>query len=183
MRAYFTASLFSLLLITGCVSTQAKRDLIPYTQALRVQHNLSNQEVQRLQYYLSDTVLLQRQDASGGHRVVDGRLLVTDDRNLERVIIEQGVPGIATGVYESALDISFAEGSSLAFTQTGRNPAAPYRLHAKPDANGYQYVYINNAAYGVAADQQLPYLLIDREQLYRSTQETYRLPGRTLNQY
>jgi len=180
MRAHILITLIGLALLGGCASTGGS-DLIPYTDALRAQHNLSDDEVRRLQYYLSDTVEMQRQDASANHRVVDGRLIAQADRSLERVLVTEGTPGIATGVLGNRLNVSFSEGTQFSFSPATRDPASPYRMQATPTGNGTERVFIYDTAYGITSGT-LPYLLIDRETLFRSSEETYRLPGRTLTE-
>lgn len=179
MRALILTSLFALLFISGCASTGG-RDLVPYTDALRAQHNLSDDEVRRLQYYLSDGVEMRRQDASADHRVVDGRLIATANRKLARVVVPAGIPGVATAVGGNRLNVSFAEGTHFNFSPATRDPASPYRMQATPTGNGQHRIFLYNTAYSVSSGGALPYLLIDRETLYRSSQETFRLPGRTL---
>lgn len=181
MRIFIWTSLATLLLLGGCVTTP-NADLVPYTNALRAQHNLSDNEVSRLQFYLSDTLELQRQNASSNHRVENGRLVATANRSLERIVVDRGTPGIATSVAPTRLGASFSQGTQFAFSPDSRDPTAPYRLQATPTANGENRVFLYNSPYLVTSGSRLPYLLIDRETLYHSKEKTYRLPGRTLNQ-
>ena len=181
MRAFLITSITGLLLLAGCAS-HGGRDLIPYTDALRAQHGLSADEVARLQYYLSDTLVLDRAEASSSHRVVDGRLISRSQRTQARITAQSGTPGVATGVGGRRLNVSFAEAQHFAFAPQSRDPAAPYRLQATPTASGAPRVFVYDIPYRITSGNR-PYLLIDRETLYRSEQENYRLPGRTLISY
>jgi len=167
-----------LALLTGCAS-HADRELIPFTDSLRARYHLSDAEIQRLQYYLSDRLELRRAGASGDVRVAEGRLVTRSERTLERVIVERGTPGIATAVHGNRLHVSFEEGTDFSFAPRGRGPESLYRLRAEPDPKLGQRVFLQDTTYRVSSDP-LPYLLIDRETLSRQQERTRTLPGRTL---
>jgi hypothetical protein len=78
---------------TGCGS-----GLIAFTHELRVENNLSAEEIKNLQFY-------------GSHK-----LLVVSGKTIEEVVIEEATPGIAVAVGSSAISISFEQGSSMDFS-------------------------------------------------------------------
>lgn len=95
----------------GCGSS-----LVPLTQELRQEHQLSDDELANLQFYLSDTVTLRRELESGGRQVTGSHtLLLTSGKTIEEVVVEGETPGVAVEVGPDSLAISFEEGTFLLF--------------------------------------------------------------------
>jgi hypothetical protein len=97
---------------TGCGS-----GLIAFTHELRVENNLSAEEIKNLQFYVSHKITLRRELESGGRQVTGShKLLVVSGKTIEEVVIEEATPGIAVAVGSSAISISFEQGSSMDFS-------------------------------------------------------------------
>src|SRR5512134_2415162 len=133
------------LAASGCASNR-----VAFTQPLRVQYDLSAEELKNLQYYLSSDVTLQRGfrseegEVSGSHRLVrkEGGLV-------EQVIVRAGTPGIATEVGETSLAVSFEPGASLFFgtPPSDRDPDRKYKLSAKRWEDDYGELEYNGKTF------------------------------------
>ncbi len=103
-----------LLTATGCAST-----MVPLTHELRSQHDLSDQEVQQLQIYLSHTVTMRREVNAKGRTISGGHLKVTAGKTIEEVVVKKHTPGVVIGIDDQVLRVSFEEGSALDFALRG----------------------------------------------------------------
>jgi hypothetical protein len=95
---------------TGCATYKS------FTQELRMEHALAPKDLERLQFYTSDSITLRREVASGQRRVTEGhKLIVISGKSIEEVVIPAKTPGIVVGVEDGALLVSFEQGTSLRF--------------------------------------------------------------------
>lgn len=98
-------------LLTGCTAT-----FVPFTHELRSRHNLSEGDMQQLQYYVSHDVKLRREVQTIGRNIEGGNLKLVEGKTIEEVVINQHTPGVATAITGQTITISFQEGSELKFS-------------------------------------------------------------------
>lgn len=79
-----------LFLLSAC------KTLVPFTEELATQHNWEESELESLQYYNSETIVLNRYVTSDEASIVSGTLKMVDGRQVEEIIIKEGTPGIVT---------------------------------------------------------------------------------------
>jgi len=116
------------LLLFACSSTPT---LVEFTEELRADSGVEPEKLKELQYYVSQPVVLNR-DFTGpaDAKVTKGHgLLVTKDRRIEQVKVLPLTPGVAEGVNDGSLDISFEAGHTLRFG-TGQPRSGSYKLLA-----------------------------------------------------
>jgi hypothetical protein len=103
---------FSVLAL-GCAPRHAR-----FTQELRVEQRLTDAEIRRIQFFISNRVVLSREVADTAEkRVTAGHtLFVRNGKEIEEVEIESLTPGLVVRSGPDALDVSFAAGSSMRFT-------------------------------------------------------------------
>ncbi len=125
--AKLVAALTVSALLTGCSS------LVPFTHEIRTQHDLSNEDVTALQFYVSRTVKLRREVRSVGRQIENGNLRVVSGKIIEEIELEEHTPGVAVEVGATAIEVSFSESSSLLFSlRTGE----PLPLRQEPPSLG-----------------------------------------------
>lgn len=100
--------LFALILLSSCGP-----QLSPFTQSLYEQNAWSSDELKRIQFYLSDRVVLRRQKTRGNSNIEDGKIRMKSGRNIEEIIIPKGTPGVLTYLpRENRFAVSFEDGRS-----------------------------------------------------------------------
>ena len=97
-------------LLSGC------RSLVVFTHEMRAQHNLSDEDLRELQFYVSHDVTLRRELHTKRRIIDDGHLKLHAGKAIEEVLVEAHTPGVATAVDADTIVISFEEGSSLDFS-------------------------------------------------------------------
>ena len=121
-------ALVASLMLTGCAST-----MVPFTHEIKTQHELSNDDLKELQFYVSNNVKLRRELHTKTRTIDNGNLKLHAGKSVEEVVIEELTPGVAIAVDDTSIKISFEEGASLNFSlRTGE----PQPLVKEPPSLG-----------------------------------------------
>ena len=99
------------LLTSGCASR-----MVPFSNELRTEHNLSPEDIQSLQFYVSNSVKLRREVASDRRVIRGGQLKLHKGKTIEEIVIEKKTPGVAETITDSTISVSFEEGSTIDFS-------------------------------------------------------------------
>jgi hypothetical protein len=197
VRPHSTVLLLLVGLAVPCLGCGSS--LIPLTEELRQQHDLTEEELANLQYYVSDTITLRRELESGSRQVTGSHtLLLTSGKAVEEVVVEDETPGVAVRIEPGGLAISFEEGTFLLFaTRTdgdlGLAPAESGGAFAPPVVrraagtgkyfllvDGTGRVTFQGRAFEAQGDSFRAHLLIDAESLEEVVESRTVLKGRTL---
>ncbi len=84
----FAFTLLGLFMLSSCSSR-----LTYFTQDLQNQYRWSDDELRKIQFYLSRDVVLKRELTGGSSDIVSGKIKVEDGRRIEEVVIRKGTPG------------------------------------------------------------------------------------------
>ncbi len=126
----------AVLLLSGCLA----RRLTEFTDQTRRTYQLSNDELKRMQFYTSNTLILtavqETRESPAPNRRGRPKL---DLRYVDRVVIRRHTPGVVITIGDQWLDVSFEEGKWLRFTW---RPSGRYLLDNK-------IVMYGNQQYGV----------------------------------
>ena len=153
-------------------------DKIPFTQSLRTEQNLTPLEIKKLQFYVSDPIVLHQSISSGQTEVVRGKLMMKSGKFIEEVIVNQGTPGVAVDVEDRLVRVSFEEKTSMGFvTGVGTDPDKYYLLLEK-DETGKDAVKFAGSWYALRENSVPAYLLITKGDLSDVVNKRRILPGR-----
>lgn len=84
------AFIFCVALLSAC------KTLVPFTQDLKSQHNWSKTDLQKIQFYLSNDVILHRQLLNSETAIQSGKIKMVNGKKVEEIIIRKGTPGVLT---------------------------------------------------------------------------------------
>ncbi|HHZ63884.1 MAG TPA: hypothetical protein EYN51_00020 [Flavobacteriales bacterium] len=89
---------------------------IPFTQSIREQYKLKENDLKVLQFYNSHEIVLNRaQKSAQEQETVEGTLTITNDRSLEQIVIKAGTPGVVLKVPgTTTMGVSFEVGDETA---------------------------------------------------------------------
>ena len=111
------------ILLSSCGPT-----LTPFTQRLYEENNWTESELKRIQFYLSDDVVMRRELTGSKSEIVSGEIKLVDGRRVEEIIIRNGTPGVFMFSPKSnRFAVSFEEGGKDRFLMFGPNPKANNR--------------------------------------------------------
>jgi len=134
------------MLLLGCVLVPSGCARVMYTHPMREAFEAGHgappseragapQQVlpDRLQYFVSNRIVLERRLHSRDERVEGGRVQLRRGEWIERLIIRRGTPGIATAWGERSIQVSFERGGALGFA---RDPELPPTLERDREPAG-----------------------------------------------
>ena len=103
-------TLGSLFLAAGCEIP------IPFTQQIRNEYELTDDQLRQIQYYVSGPLTLRRELATDEATVTPGhQVRIIKEHRVEEIIIGRGTPGVAERSTADSLDVSFEEGRHITF--------------------------------------------------------------------
>jgi hypothetical protein len=157
---------------------------VPFTHDLRQIHNLNNEDLLQLEYYLAEPIVLYRSDVSGGSTISGRKLISQGDSVVDEIVVEEGTRGVAVDAGENWLAISFEQGASaLPFSSDEAHRAewsGTYSLSGSNWDNGIGTVEYDGKSYSAIRGSGFAYLLIDKESLSKVVKNKRSLEGRLL---
>lgn len=89
INKYIAVLLFSAICLTSCMPT-----LTPFTERLQDENRWSDQELKRIQFYLSEDLVLTRQVNRGSSEIRKGEIKTINGKRVEEVVIRRKTPGV-----------------------------------------------------------------------------------------
>jgi hypothetical protein len=172
--------LFLLLsgLFTSCSPTYTY-----YTKDLIEQEQWSQEDIMRIQFYLSKDIILSRSVQAGETSITEGKIKVKNGERVEQVIIRSGTPGVLVLMpREDRFAISFEEEDNEAYLMFGPNPkyGDRFALLAQEWESDYGQVHYKDKVYSVDASSAFASLMVDLRKEGQSQYETKNIKGRTV---
>ncbi len=152
-----------LLLTTSC------KNLVPYTDAMKKNHNWSDEQVKRIQFYVSRTIVLHRELTEGSTQIVHGKIKTIKGRKVDEIIIRRGTPGVLTEIpRQNKMLVSF-EMSDDHYLSFGVNPdkGEKYMLLASEWKNEMGKVHYYNELYYTDPDSKYAFLMVDLRKIMK----------------
>ena len=113
-----------LTILTSCGPT-----LTPFTQNVYNSRNWTENELKRVQFYLSRDIILRRQLSGGSFEVISGEIKIVNGKKVEEIRIPGNTPGILLfRPKDDHFAISFEEGGDQRYLVFGPNPKAGGRF-------------------------------------------------------
>jgi hypothetical protein len=173
----------TLSLIVLVVSFASCSPKIQFTQAVKEQHQLTDDEMKKLQFYTSSDIVLQRnQRDNSGKETDDGELVITSGSSLDQVIIPAGTPGIVIGLQgANAMLVRFepGEGKHLVFGDP-KNRKGPYQLMPEGEKGGKKYVTYAGKKYSLSGTSEYVSLTFTMKRLNKFRKDEHVVKGMKL---
>lgn len=138
-------------LVVICIITLSScSPKVPFTQSVREKYKLTNQELSKLQFYISDEVSLKNGTPTEIDKAVeDGKLVIKTSKNDELVVIKAKTPGAVDETIDiSTIKVAFEDGMNkgiLFMSQGDKN--GYYRLAGIQDGGRFKISYNNQEYY------------------------------------
>lgn len=113
------------ILLASCSQT------IPFTGKVQQKYKLSENDLKGLQFYLSSEVVLYKASNDADVSTAGGSLVVSSDRQVDRIVIPKGTPGTVIQVYPDKLAISFDSDANRNLLFGSKYIDGNYKLMAK----------------------------------------------------
>lgn len=154
--------LFALAVIALMLTSCAK--LRPFTEDLHERAGWTEDDLRRIQFYLSDDIVLSRRLNSGESQITNGKIKIIDGRKVEQVRIAKGTPGVLLFTpKDDRFAISFEEGDDDLFLMFGPNPNIKdrYALLAKEWKRNTGKVSYDGKLWDVDSNSAYAVLMVD----------------------
>jgi len=178
MKKIIFGLLFASVLLTSC-----SPKLTPFTQRLYEQNDWSESELKRIQFYLSEDIVLRRDAESSNSKIEDGEIKVVSGGSMEKVTIRKGTPGVFIfSPKENRFAISFETGDDR-YLMFGPNPKASNRylvLASEWKKRGGLVTY-GGKRYRIGSDNAYATLMVDLKKVRRVSVKSRTADGRRIN--
>ena len=144
--------------------TSCSNNLKYFTQDLYEENRWSESELERIQFYVSEDIILQRKLDGEDSRIVNGKIRVVDGSKIEEVVIEKGTPGILIeNPARNKFAISFDSSDESKYLMFGANPKASgrYVLLAKDWQRRWGKVTYGDQVYETSSASAYAALMVD----------------------
>lgn len=176
---YSSVLLFFTILILGLSSCGKK--LSHFTQSIYNDFDWTENELKRIQFYLSDDIVLYRQLRAEDSRITNGKIRVKNGSEVEEIVFEKGTPGVLIFSPEkNRFAISFESNDD--FLMFGPNPKAGgrYLLLAKDWSRSSGKVTYKGKTYETSTESAYAALLVDIKKLQQTKYKRKKVEGRTV---
>lgn len=172
--------LFAAVILLGFSSCSPT--LRPFTQRLYEENEWSESELKRVQFYLSQDIVLRRQASRASSRIEEGAIKVRNGRKVEEVVIRKGTPGVLLFIpKDERFAVSFEDNDK--FLMFGPNPKAGdrYVLLASDWNNRQGKVTYGEGKYWVDANNGIASLMVDLKRVRNTSVKSRTVGGRKVN--
>ena len=109
MKRIICAILSLSVLFTSCSSK------VSFTTKSLTDYKLTNEDVQKLQFYLQGDIVLTNGNSEKGTKTEGGELVIKDEQSINKVVISSGTKGVVEKIEEGLMYVSFEVGRNLLF--------------------------------------------------------------------
>jgi len=166
------------LIVTSCAPR------IPFTQTLREQYKLKDNELRSLQFYASHNIVLNRGERSDKEQTTEeGTLTIKSGNYVEQVIIKAGTPGVVEKVLDRnriAVSFEIGENKYLEFGATNPKVNSRYTLLAPKWVNNKGEIQYGGKTYYSSSGSGNVYLMFKMRKLHRYSKEQRVVKGRKI---
>jgi hypothetical protein len=153
-----------------------------FTDDLYRQQKWTQDDIQRIQFYLSKDIVLSRSLSEGETKIKEGKIIVKDGQQVEQVVIKSGTPGVLVLMpKDDRFGISF-EDDDNAYLMFGPNPKIEnrYALLAQEWEQDAGQVHYKGNLYSVDSESAFACLKVDLKKTGSDEYQTHKATGRTV---
>lgn len=169
------------ILISSC-----SPKLTPFTERLYNENGWTDAELKKIQFYVSDNIVLRRQASKGVSKIDHGEIKIIDGKRVEEIVIKKGTPGVFLfQPREDRFAISFEsrefDDPYLIFGPSKRNRGR-YTLRAKDwnNNNGNAKLTYDSKTYYTPTKSAYSVLLVDLKRVKDTKVKSRTAKGRTV---
>ena len=134
-----------------------------FNQEMVREYRWDNDEIKRIQFYLSQDVVLWRKLSDQDSRITNGKIRIVDDSEVEEVVIKKNTPGVVLFIpKKNSFAVSF-DNEKDNFLMFGPNPKNKnnYVMLAKEWDRRVGKVSYGNQVFNTSSDNAFAGLLVD----------------------
>ena len=156
--------LFYTLTVLTVGLTSCSNHLRYFTDDLYRDYQWTDRELSKIQFYVSEDIVLQRRISDESTKITNGKIRVVDGSKIEEVIIEKGTPGVfVQSPKDNKFAISFDSGDETKYLMFGPNQKAngKYVLLAKDWSRNRGQISYGGRTYDTSSASAYAALMVD----------------------
>lgn len=172
-----------MLLFVVMISLNSCKTLIPFTEDLKTSNSWSEKDLKMIQYYNSETIVLNRQLKSNETGIVSGKIKMVDGKQVEEIIIRKGTKGVISALPdENRMAISFEIGDDHYLTfGVDKQRGGRYYLRLKDyEKNKFALVSYFGKTYNLSPQALNSYLQVNLKKIKKEQLSMRVAKGRKL---
>jgi hypothetical protein len=172
-------NILSFLVLTACLGVSCSPHLQPFTSNTLQAVNNSEDNLKRIQFYLSEDVVIYRNVTRQNGDIVAGKIKIVQGHEVDEVRIPKGTPGVFLfRVKENNFAVSFDAGNDKRYLTFGPNPkrGGTYVLLATDWKDRKGRVHYDDKVYWAAGESAFASLMVDLDKV-RKTETQSRVAG------
>jgi len=174
-------NLILFVVILGVTLPSCSKRLSYFTQDLYEEHNWSIDDLQGVQFYLSEDIVLYRQLESESSAIQDGKIKLRDGRKVEEVIFEKGTPGILSfSPKANRFAVNFDNDDRYLMFGPSSKAGGRFVLLAKDWDKRTGKVTYGGTTYNTSSSSAFASLLVDLDKFGRTSYRVEKAEGRKL---
>lgn len=177
MKHYLSACIFCILVLASCSPQYTY-----FTESLYEKQKWSQEDLRRIQFYVSEDIVLTRAISEGDTKITEGKIRIVNGRRVQQILIQERTPGVLVLMpKENRFAISFEE-SDDAYLMFGPNPKyyERFALLAQDWEKDNGKIHYKGQLYDVDNSSAFAALMVDLKREGDNKYETRRVKGRTV---
>lgn len=153
-----------------------------FTESLYEKQKWSSDDLQRIQFYVSEDIVLSRSVSDNDSKITEGKIVIVNGKRVQQIVIKERTPGVLVLMpKEDRFAISF-EDDDNAYLMFGPNPKYHERfaLLAQDWERERGKVHYKGQLYNVDNSSAFAALMVDLRREGQNEYETRRVQGRTV---
>ena len=166
------------MLFSSCSSTR-----IPFTSELKKELNLSEEDIKGIQFYVSDNLILFKQNISETNQTNEtGKILLNSKNIINQIIIKRRTKGIVTNIVGNDIAlVSFEIGNNKDIVFGTKSGQGEYRLMSKEWDKTQAKINYGGQSYWTGNGANSVYLEIKVKSINKLIRKTRVVSGRKIN--
>lgn len=177
------SSIYAFLLLIFIFASCTTTKYTPFTEELKKDQRWSDKDLQKIQFYVSQDIVLFRKHSSGESDIVNGKIVMKDGQKIEEVVIRRGTPGqLVYNPKHDRFGISFEEKGEENFLMFGPKTEGrgPYMLLAKEWGDNNGLITYGEKTYRTRAGSAYASLMVELEKIRRVEIDRKEARGRSI---
>ena len=177
-RALFILSIGAITLFSACQS------LTPFSNSVRTKYNLDEAKLKKMQFYISDDIMLQRGEKAENAQELDkdGKLVVSTSASLDNITVDGKTPGVCVKVIDgNKIAVSFFDSDDQYLVFGDPNNRGKYYLMGADWKNGKGKINFGGKTYYIMPGGAGAYLKFEMKKVKDYKTSSSKAKGRTVN--
>jgi len=172
-----------ILLIVPFIIFSSCKTYAPFTKKLKTDNNWQEEDLKKIQFYLSNTIVLHRQLGQSETKIESGVIKMVDGKEVEEVIIKKGTPGIVTNIADQkrmAVSFEIDDGYYLTFGSYQNRGGRYYLMLKEFQKDRWAKVTYVNKEFYISPESLQAFLQVDMKKINKEERNQRVAEGRKL---